>query len=237
MMDRHDEQSAITRDRLIEAALVEFSRSGYEGTSTRSIATRAGCHQPQINYHFASKHALWEAAVGRLFAELALEIEDLYDVHDPAERFELMIRRFVVFAARRPELNRIMVSEAMAATPRLSWLVDTFTRISHEWILETWRGVRRMGRGADVDERVLYYVFIGAASLLWANEPEANLIDPSIAANRDEAIRAHADSLVAMLLPPSTDATNAIPSMHTPKRKTPNHAIPSREHRRSRRPL
>ncbi len=235
-IDRHDEQSTITRDRLIEAALVEFSRSGYEGTSTRAIAARAGCHQPQINYHFTSKHALWEAAVGRLFSELSLEIDDVRATTDPVERFEAMIRRFVAFAARRPELNRIMVAEAMAPTPRLTWLVNTYTRVAHEWILETWRSVRRSGRGADIDDRVLYHVIIGAASLLWANEPEANLIDPSIAANRDDAIRAHGDSLVAMLLPTMPNTTNDILSTNAPNRKN-DHALPSREHRRPRRPL
>jgi TetR/AcrR family transcriptional regulator len=239
--DRHDDQSAITRDRLIEAALAEFSKAGFEGTSTRAIAARAGCHQPQINYHFASKHALWEAAVGRLFAELALEVDDTESVADPVERFELMIRRFVAFVARRPELNRIMVAEAMATTPRLTWLVETYSRAAHDRILDTWRGVRRSGFGANIDERVIYHVFIGAASLLWANEPEAHLLDPSIATNRADAICAHADSLVAMLMPSTPDTvpvrTNTEATTITPNRKTPFHALPSREHRRPRRTL
>ena len=36
--------------------------------STTSIARRVDAHQPQINYHFDSKQALWTAAVDHLFA-------------------------------------------------------------------------------------------------------------------------------------------------------------------------
>jgi len=60
--------SAITRASLIEAAVHEFAAHGFDGASTRAIATRAGVHQPQINYHFESKLDLWRAAVDWLFA-------------------------------------------------------------------------------------------------------------------------------------------------------------------------
>ena len=55
---------------LLDAALHEFAAHGFDGASTRAIATRAGVHQPQINYHFDSKEALWRAAVDHLFARL-----------------------------------------------------------------------------------------------------------------------------------------------------------------------
>ncbi|NBR91752.1 MAG: TetR/AcrR family transcriptional regulator, partial [Rhodobacteraceae bacterium] len=45
----------------------EFARNGFAGASTRAIAIRAGAHQPQINYHFSSKEALWRAVVDDLF--------------------------------------------------------------------------------------------------------------------------------------------------------------------------
>src|SRR5512143_2465459 len=51
------------RERLLEAALAEFGAKGFAGASTHAIARRIGAHQPQINYLFASKEALWSAAV------------------------------------------------------------------------------------------------------------------------------------------------------------------------------
>src|ERR1700741_2796369 len=58
------------RKALLESALVEFGAKGFEGASTRAIAARVEAHQPQINYHFESKTALWTAAVDYLFGLL-----------------------------------------------------------------------------------------------------------------------------------------------------------------------
>jgi len=58
------------REALLESALVEFGAKGFDGASTRAIATRVEAHQPQINYHFESKEALWAASVDYLFGLL-----------------------------------------------------------------------------------------------------------------------------------------------------------------------
>jgi TetR/AcrR family transcriptional regulator len=206
--DRHELQSSITRERLLEAALAEFSRNGFEGASTRIIAAQAGCHQPQINYHFESKESLWEAMMLRLFTELETEMDGIQEIADPVLCFETMLRRFIRFAARRPELNRIMVAEAMEETSRLKWIVETYSRSAHERTLDMWRAVRAAGAGAEMDERLVYHAVIGAASLLWANGPEANLLDSTFTANREQLLELHAEAVVALFLP------------KTPKRKS-----------------
>ncbi len=220
MVDRHQEQSNQTRDRLLDAALVEFSKNGFEAASTRTIASLARCHQPQINYHFASKEALWEAAVGRLFDELAHEVAFLDRIDDPVQRFEAMIRRFVLFAARRPELNRIMVAESMTDGPRLRWLVDNYAHAAYQRVLTDWRLVKAAGHGADVDERLVYHLFVGASSLLWANAPEAQLLDPSLIATDESVLHAHADAVVSFLLPSRTTPQKPIPARRGQTRKS-----------------
>src|SRR5829696_2421348 len=69
------------REQLLESALVEFGAKGFDGASTRAIARRIDAHQPQINYHFASKEALWAAAVDHLFGMLG---DELAGVPEPA---------------------------------------------------------------------------------------------------------------------------------------------------------
>src|SRR5437879_11907412 len=46
------------RERLLEAAKVEFSTRGYENTSTASLARLAGTSESQIMKHFGSKEEL-----------------------------------------------------------------------------------------------------------------------------------------------------------------------------------
>jgi TetR/AcrR family transcriptional regulator len=192
-----------TRERLIGAALIEFSRHGYEGASTRAIARRAGCHQPQINYHFSSKQDLWEAAVGVLLDEMSAGMQEVSAVTDPIERFVLLIRRSVEFAASRPELARIMTAEAMNPSPRLNWIVDRFSRSAHAQVRTWWTDVRLTGAGPDIDDGLVSHLLLGATTLPWANEPELVMVTP-MSASRTQRIQTHADALVRLFVPSAT---------------------------------
>ena len=84
------------RQALLESALVEFGAKGFDGASTRAIASRVQAHQPQINYHFETKTALWMAAVNYLFGLLGEALGGVLPVKltevDDAEKVLLMER-------------------------------------------------------------------------------------------------------------------------------------------------
>jgi AcrR family transcriptional regulator len=208
------------REQLIEAALVEFGAKGFEGASTRAIAQRVDAHQPQINYHFASKEALWFAAVDHLFARLGEELAGVSlpaGTDDPAQLaagFAEAIRRFVRFAAAHPELNRIMVHEATEDSDRLSWMVEHHVRPIYAVIRDVWQRLRDVGIAAPIDADTVHYVIVGAASLPFVNAPEARLLTGAEPTTLTW-VEAHADSLVATLLPglPARDHTS--PSRRT----------------------
>jgi AcrR family transcriptional regulator len=197
------------RERLLEAALLEFGAKGFDGASTRAIARRVGAHQPQINYHFESKDALWTAAVDHLFVQLASAMQGVGstrvlrgsgDVADIAVAFAEMIRRFVRFAAAHPELNQIMVHEATAESDRLTWLTERHVKPLYDTVRALWRRLRKAGIAAPIDDRLLHYVMVGAASLVYVNAPEARLLT-GIEPTADQWVETHAEGLVAMLLP------------------------------------
>jgi AcrR family transcriptional regulator len=195
------------REALLESALVEFGAKGFDGASTRAIARRVEAHQPQINYHFESKEALWTASVDYLFGLLGESLEGLFpadlttlDVSQVASGFADGIRRFVRFAAEHPELNQIMVHEGTAASDRLAWMTEAHVKPFFNGIRPAWEMLREAGVAAPVDGELLYYVLVGAASLPYVNAPEVRLLtgrDP----NDPKWIGAHADGLVAILLP------------------------------------
>lgn len=55
------------RESVIRAAMVEFARGGYAGTSTDSIARRVGVSQPYLFRLFPGKEALFLAVAERCF--------------------------------------------------------------------------------------------------------------------------------------------------------------------------
>jgi TetR/AcrR family transcriptional regulator len=195
------------REALLNSALTEFGAKGFDGASTRSIAQRVEAHQPQINYHFESKEALWEASVNYLFGLLGEALDGALPA-DPSEAtapdlasaFAEGIRRFVRFAAEHPELNQIMVHEGTAASNRLTWISETHIKPFFDAIGLAWRSLADAGWAAPINSDVLYFLLVGAASQPYVTASEVRLLtgrDPRDA----EWINAHAEALVSMLLP------------------------------------
>jgi AcrR family transcriptional regulator len=73
-----------TQGDLRSIALAEFATAGYAGTSLQRIAELAGLSKSSVLYHYASKEALLEAAIGPAIDRMVgildqLEVTDLSD--------------------------------------------------------------------------------------------------------------------------------------------------------------
>lgn len=212
-VSRPQARADATRGALLDAAIAEFAAHGFEGASTRSIAARAGTHQPQINYHFESKDELWRAAVDHVFSKLA----DAVDAPEPAaftggevtrEGFAAVLRAIVRAVSGLPELNRMMVVEATADSDRLAWIVERHTRGIYDLLAGAWRSLRERGLVAEIDETVVYYALIGAATMAYVNAPEARRLVGERVID-DAFIEAHAEAMVTIFLGPEPDTPSA----------------------------
>ncbi len=65
-----------TAQRLMDVAEDLFARQGYDGTTLRQIADRAGLQEPGIYNHFSGKQALYEAVLHRALDPLAQAMND-----------------------------------------------------------------------------------------------------------------------------------------------------------------
>jgi TetR/AcrR family transcriptional regulator len=66
-----------TIDDLRTIALSEFASVGYAGTSLHHVAELAGVSKSSVLYHFSSKEALLEAAIGPAIEELSAILETM----------------------------------------------------------------------------------------------------------------------------------------------------------------
>lgn len=82
--------------------------------------------KPLVHYHFTSKDALWEAAIGAAISDLRAEILVFQQAFKPGVALQESMRQFarqlVVFASRHPELVRIVVDETGKSGARAEWL-------------------------------------------------------------------------------------------------------------------
>jgi AcrR family transcriptional regulator len=99
---------AIERRALIlEVARPLFARNGFQGTGTTEIAAAAGCSEPIIYKHFASKQALFAAVIEECAIELRGMLDQTLIEHpDPLEAYATFARR-IVTEPRFIEITRL----------------------------------------------------------------------------------------------------------------------------------
>ncbi|ONF95408.1 HTH-type transcriptional repressor ComR [Sphingomonas jeddahensis] len=162
--------SAETRARLIDAALVLFGTNGFEATSTRDIARKTGVGLPAITYHFGSKEGLYRACaehvVERYRAQMQAGVEAI-QADMPRDR-----------EAARAALRHVV---AMLAT----MLLDTAD--DDGWMTFMMREMNGAGLAHDLMYRDLW-------------EPGLALVAALVAAVQARAAPVDEDKLEALLL-------------------------------------
>ena len=126
---KQQQRSVVTKRKLLTAAIKAFSENGFKGTSTRTIAARAGVHHPLITYHFGNKDQLWRAAAQFVFNDfidaLSKSAANSSGL-DSKTRAAAIIREYAYFTRRQPALHKVLVMESAYPNPRLDWVVETY---------------------------------------------------------------------------------------------------------------
>jgi AcrR family transcriptional regulator len=190
-----------TRERILDAALDVFAERSFDGASTREIALRSGVTQPLLHYHFSTKVELWRAAVDRLFAvltsTLSARVAGLRGV-DEVTTTRLIMREFVYFSARHPELHRIITGECKTDTPRMDYLVERHIRPLYEDTVARFAHLAEQGHIPSIAPAHLYYILTGAGPTMFVLGPECRRLtglDPT----SEEVVEAHADAVITLL--------------------------------------
>jgi AcrR family transcriptional regulator len=176
---RRQHRSVDTRKKILAAALTEFARRGFDGVSTRSVATAAGVLHPLVNYHFKSKEGLWRAVlvetVGGFMSRFNKRIAGLRGVDD-VTKLRLVQEDLVRFSAENPDFHLLMSQEARRSSKQLNWIVKEFVRPYFTEVTALIRVAQRQGRYAAGDPYHLQYLFIGATTRIYSLAAEVKTI-------------------------------------------------------------
>lgn len=133
MVRRKD--AAATREAILTAARIAFTRVGYDGAGVREIAALAGANQALLNRYFGSKEALFEAAVPAAF-----DVKPL--LPETAEGFAQTLARFVLTKDKDP-VNGFDATHAMlrsAGNPKAAELMRRGMEANFIGPLAEWMG-------------------------------------------------------------------------------------------------
>jgi TetR/AcrR family transcriptional regulator len=197
---RSRQHAGQTRVRIENAAVQEFAEVGFDATSTREIAARAGVNQQLITYHFDTKLALWKAVADRIFGELenalATRQRGLEGVDD-LTRARLLLKEYFRFSAAHPEVNRFMVHEGARRGPRLAWLVQRHLRPLFAGLRRRIADAQAHGLAPPGDPIHIAYILVGA-TLLFSQAAEFELLTGRDARS-PEVVEAHADLVLRLM--------------------------------------
>jgi len=120
--ERRGEQ---TRERILDAAEGLFADRGFEGTTLRDVASRVGIRTPSLYNHFPSKEALYAAVLERVVEPLLALLSEIVQ-SGPGERPDSrhVVERVMELLARRPDLPRLVVHEALGGGEHLMPLLQ-----------------------------------------------------------------------------------------------------------------
>jgi AcrR family transcriptional regulator len=143
-----------TRERILEAALVEFGEHGYAGARISAIARRAGANQQLISYYFDGKAGLYQALADRWRAISG-------GISRPDASLADIVEGFLRANVERRAWARLLAWEGLTGDTGTDETTDAFFTAMVE------DAERRQQAGeiaADLDPAAVLLVFFAAAS-------------------------------------------------------------------------
>ncbi len=106
---RREQDLERTRQLILDAARVEFIESGYEATSVRRVASRAGFSHGTIYLHFRDKDDLLFQVSEDEFGRLLAQLRTLPRSQDPIQRLIGGLRAFGAYGLDHPHQYQLMM--------------------------------------------------------------------------------------------------------------------------------
>ena len=100
------------RQQILDVAAEVFAREGYRNTDLQDVADALGIGKASVYRRFASKEALFLAAVDHGMLELRAAVEAaVAPVADPLEQIAVAIRTYLAFFDEHPQFVELLIQE------------------------------------------------------------------------------------------------------------------------------
>ncbi|MFB2833936.1 TetR/AcrR family transcriptional regulator [Floridanema evergladense] len=150
-----------TRNRIIKAAQKLFARQGYDGTTTRDLATAAGVAEGTVFRHFANKKAILIEVATQGWVEILTDLLTELSEMGSYEAVGQVMRRRMLNFHKNSDLMRVCFMEAQFhedLRDRVqSEVIDKMTNVA-EAFFET---AMEKGIYRKMNPRIVAQVFVG----------------------------------------------------------------------------
>ncbi len=181
---RHSPRADQSRQRILQAAICEFSEHGLAGARTGSIATSAGVNKALLYYYFRDKESLYAAALDEVAGKVAGDALAVLQLNcSPGERmlrfalqhFDRILAQQGFQALMQQEMVRLREGHGSAMRIIAKRAFEPMFRRLQTIVQE---GIRS-GELCDVDDMQMMYAALGANIFYFLSAPMMRLIAPS----------------------------------------------------------
>ncbi|MBX9735217.1 MAG: TetR/AcrR family transcriptional regulator [Chitinophagaceae bacterium] len=152
------------REHLINEAIELFAEKGFEGTSIRDLATRAGVNIAMVNYYFGSKEKLFEAIVAKKASHMrgVLDIILANKALTEIEKLDAIIEGYVTRFFAYPTFHRVLQQELLVSSRdhMHETIIELFIRNTKDVVGIIQKGIKS-GVFKKVDPELTFASIIG----------------------------------------------------------------------------
>ncbi len=157
------------QEKLIQAAVRQFSLHGFGSTTVRALADEAGVNVSLVSYYFGSKEGLYQSAISQFGDQRLAAARKVLTPQADFEGVRLQLQKFLgeLFACyvESPDLVRLIYREADSCSPLIQEVFrETFFEI-YKTLVSFLKSARERGiLGADFDPQIAASMILSAYS-------------------------------------------------------------------------
>ena len=189
------------RDALLEAAKRCLRERGYMNTTARDLVAESGTNLGSIGYHFGSKEALLNEALGDLFAEWTRRITDAATASATAGALERTAISWIAMLGSMPEQRSLLqaFADSLGPTTRSPQLREQLAaryqavRAEVALTVADVLGPRAVADGADPEVIASFFVAVADGFVIQF------LLDPERCPSGEQLVQALGSALQAAI--------------------------------------
>ncbi|MFD3545727.1 TetR/AcrR family transcriptional regulator [Streptomyces sp. NPDC058655] len=146
------------RESVIRAAMHEFARGGYYGTSTEVIAKRVGVSQPYLFRLFPNKQAMFLAAAARCMEDVRVVFEEAAKGIGDRDAVQVMGAAYMQLITEQPDKLQMQLQIYVTVAAAEAAGEPEFGEMVRAAWMELWDTVH-LPLGADVGETTTFLAY------------------------------------------------------------------------------
>ena len=171
-MPKQKRDAKATKARIIENAMILFSKNGYDATTVDDIAAACGVNKAMLFYYYKNKAGLYEAVMSEALSAIHAEvITSEKCCVSPLADLEAFIRTYARYCEKNPYLPALLLRELSSSGAHLPEMMFTSMRKLFTLLSEILTTGQKQGVFQNAQPMIIYFMIVGTMNLFITTKP------------------------------------------------------------------